>query len=132
LSVAAAELMTFEPVAVEPVKPIFATPGWDVSAPPRSLSSQMTLNTPGRRMSLQISPMRHVVKGVVGAGLATTVLPAKSAGATLRSRRPTGTFQGVMAATTPSGPRRSTLIPGYRSNTPLVISRRAWVAVSTP
>ncbi len=46
-----------------------------------------------------------MVSGVVGAGFTTTVLPASSAGASLVIMRMTGKFQGVIAATTPSGVR---------------------------
>jgi len=43
------------------------------------------------------------VSGVSSAGLATTVQPAASAGAILRAIIASGKFQGVMAATTPTG-----------------------------
>ena len=63
----------------------------------------MTLTTPAGRIRAQSSPNLSVVSGVVGAGLATTVLPASRAGATLIINRSIGRFHGVMAATTPSG-----------------------------
>ena len=43
------------------------------------------------------------VSGVSSAGLQTTVHPAASAGAILRAIIAAGKFQGVMAATTPTG-----------------------------
>src|SRR5258708_35753114 len=63
----------------------------------------MMLTTPGGRIRAQSSPNLSVISGVVGAGLATTVLPARRAGAALIIRRSTGKFHGGMAATTPSG-----------------------------
>ncbi len=59
--------------------------------------------SPGGSTSAQSSPKRSVVRGVVGAGFMTTVFPARSAGATFIISRITGKFQGVIAATTPSG-----------------------------
>jgi len=83
LMVAAAETITFDPVAIEPVKAMLSTPGWEVSASPRSLSSQMTLSTPAGSRSFRSSPMRTLDRGVVPAGLTITVLPASSAGSSL-------------------------------------------------
>ena len=68
---------------VEPVNATLATSGCCVSAAPRSFWSAMTLSTPGGRIDAASSPKRRVVSGVVGAGFATTVLPASSAGASL-------------------------------------------------
>ena len=45
------------------------------------------------------------LSGVNSDGLATTVLPASSAGASFHASRTTGKFHGVIAATTPSGLR---------------------------
>ena len=73
-----------------------------------------TLKTPsGSPASLKISARRSVVNGVVSAGLATTVLPARNAGPSLLHSSVVGKFQGTIAATTPSG-RRST-----RASTPV-------------
>ena len=49
------------------------------------------------------SPSASAVSGVSGAGLATTVQPTASAGATLRVIMAAGKFHGVIAATTPIG-----------------------------
>ena len=62
----------------------------------------MMLSTPGGSISAQSSPNSSVVSGVVGAGFATTVLPASSAGATLIISSTSGKFHGVIAATTPT------------------------------
>ena len=75
-----------------------------------------TLNTPaGSPPSCRSSAKRSVVSGVVPAGLATTVLPATSAGASLFDSSVVGKFHGTIAPTTPSG-RRSTMpsTPGSR------------------
>lgn len=47
--------------------------------------------------------MNAAVAGVSGAGFSTTVQPARSAGTTLPTFTYSGTFQGEMAPTTPSG-----------------------------
>ena len=49
------------------------------------------------------STTRQVLSGVVGAGLATTVLPLSRAGASLVNSKMKGKFHGVIAATTPQG-----------------------------
>ena len=54
----------------------------------------MMLTTPAGRIRAQSSPNLSVVSGVVGAGLATTVFPARRAGATLIVKRIIGTFHG--------------------------------------
>ena len=46
------------------------------------------------------------VRGVTSDGLATTVLPAASAGAIFQVNRYSGRFHGLMQPTTPSGRRR--------------------------
>jgi hypothetical protein len=45
------------------------------------------------------------LSGVNSDGLATTVFPASNAGANFHASNTTGKFQGVIAATTPSGLR---------------------------
>ena len=72
-----------------------ARPGDDVEHPAGSPPSDSS------------SANRSVVSGVVAAGLATTVLPATSAGASLLHSSVVGKFHGTIAPTTPSG-RRST------------------------
>ena len=47
--------------------------------------------------------------GVSGDGLSTTELPSASAGATTRMPSTSGKFQGVIAATTPTGTRSAML-----------------------
>jgi hypothetical protein len=47
--------------------------------------------------------MSSALNGVARAGRKTTEQPAASAGATLRVTIPAGKFQGVSAATTPTG-----------------------------
>ena len=49
------------------------------------------------------------VSGVYGDGFATTVLPASHAGASFHASRITGKFHGVIAATTPSGLRTTSM-----------------------
>jgi hypothetical protein len=117
LTPGAHKAMTRSPTGVEPVKAIFLTAGWVTSASPVIAPlPAMTLNTPaGSPPSHSSCAKRRVVSGVVFAGLATTVLPATSAGASLLHSRVVGKFQGTIAPTTPSG-RRSTYpsIPGSR------------------
>ncbi len=52
--------------------------------------------------------MRSTAKGASSADFTTTVLPATRAGATLSAINSIGTFQGMMAPTTPSGSRTVT------------------------
>ena len=67
-----------------------------------------TLKTPaGSPPSCSSSAKRSVVSGVVPAGLATTVLPATTAGASLFESSVVGKFHGTIAPTTPSGRRRT-------------------------
>ena len=57
-----------------------------------------------------------VDRGVVLAGLATTVFPTARAGAILFASRVSGKFHGMMAPTTPSGRRTtSPKAPGTES-----------------
>ena len=55
----------------------------------------------------KISNSSTAESGVCSAGLSTTVLPAATAGASLRVTIELGKFQGVMQATTPRGRRRT-------------------------
>src|SRR5258708_33426311 len=65
-----------------------------------------TLSTPGGSpASSAASAMRKASSTVSGAGLSTTVLPAASAGPSLRNEMAWGTFHGTIAATTPIGSR---------------------------
>ncbi len=110
-SVSAPLAMIRLPVAVDPVKPTFATSGWAVRCGPRSLSSAMMLITPAGNISLQISPSSKAVAGVVGAGLRTMVLPASTAGPIFQHATSNGKFQAMMPTTTPSGMCRTSIKP---------------------
>ena len=105
----AASAMTRSPVGVEPVKATLRVSGCVISASPaRGPVPVTTLRTPGGRpASVRISASRSVVNGVVSAGLATTVLPHTSAGPSLFDSSVVGKFHGTIAATTPSGLRRT-------------------------
>ncbi len=105
----AARAMICSPTGVDPVNAIFRMPGWVTSAVPVSEPLPVTtLNVPaGRPPSARSSANRSVVSGVVPAGLATTVLPATRAGASLLQSSVVGKFHGTIAATTPSGRRRT-------------------------
>ena len=103
----AADMATFLPVSIEPVKLILRGTGWLVIQAPSSSPPLTTLSTPGGRTSRSNSPTLRVVSGVNGDGLRTMVLPARSAGAIFQKARVSGKFHGVMAATTPRG-RRAT------------------------
>ena len=94
----------FLPAAVDPVKETLSTPGWLTRCSPTSRPAGTTLSTPlGRPASAKISASTLASSGVSGAGLNTTVLPDSRAGASLAQARKSGTFHGVMAATTPIG-----------------------------
>ena len=63
-----------------------------------------TLKTPsGRPACLVMSASREAVSGAHSGGLATTVLPAASAGPIRQVASISGAFQGVMMAVTPAG-----------------------------
>src|SRR5262245_49011827 len=97
--------MIFFPVATLPVNEIFRTPGFDARCAPSSLPPESTFSTPGGTISFRMSATMRDVSGVYGDGFATTVLPASQEGASFHASRITGKFQGVIAATTPSGLR---------------------------
>ena len=65
------------------------------------------------------SAKRSVEVGVTSEGLATTVLPAASAGNSFQPRRPSGVFHGVMAATTPIG-SRTVYVVKFGNGAPIV------------
>ena len=121
----AASAMICSPTGVEPVKAILRTSGWRTRAVPVTDPLPVTtLNTPaGRPPSASSSAKRSVVSGVVPAGLATTVLPATSAGASLLHSSVVGKFQGTIAPTTPSGRRRT--IPSTPGSRPGVWAPRS-------
>ena len=66
------------------------------------------LNTPGGSTRFISSQMRSTASGASSADFTTTELPATSAGATFSAISSMGTFQGMMAPTTPSGSRTVT------------------------
>ena len=95
--------MIFLPVATLPVNEILRTSGWPESSAPTLPGPAMTLITPAGRMSFSISATINELSGVNSDGLATTVLPASSAGANFHASSTTGKFHGVMIEQTPSG-----------------------------
>src|SRR5207237_247014 len=103
----AASAITCLPVWVSPVKPILRTFGFLISSwPTTAPGPTTTLSTPGGRPPSFISSTRRMVdRGVVLAGLATTVFPTARAGAILFASRVSGKFHAIMAPTTPSGRR---------------------------
>ena len=66
------------------------------------------------------------MSGVAWAGLAMTVLPAASAGAILDTQSTSGTFHGMMAATTPTG---SSTVYVCRSSLMEIVSPRMFRAL---
>ena len=84
--------MMWRPVAVSPVKAMRRTSGWPTSASPIVAPRPVTtLSTPsGTPASANRRATSSVASGVVDAGLATTVLPLASAGATFVPSRVSG------------------------------------------
>ena len=78
--------MISPPVAVEPVKAIFSTPGWRTRCAPATVPGPgTTLMAPGGKpTSLASSAIRSAESGVAESGLSTTVQPAASAGASFQ------------------------------------------------
>ena len=76
-----------------------------MSSSPTTLPGPVTtFRTPGGSpLSSISSASRIVARGVVLAGLTTTVLPTAMAGAILLAISVSGKFQGTMAPTTPIG-----------------------------
>ena len=105
----AAEAATFLPVSTEPVKEILRGTGCDVIQAPSESPPDTTFTTPGGSTSRITSPSISVVSGVNGEGLITSVFPASSAGAIFHTPSSSGKFHGVIAATTPSGRRRTSV-----------------------
>src|SRR5438132_1482977 len=70
------------PTSVEPVNATFLTPGCETTSEPVLPAPVTMLTTPGGSSAcIQISAKSIADRGVVSAGLSTTVLPAASAGA---------------------------------------------------
>ena len=78
---AAAAVATSRPARTLPVMATSWGMGWLTRARPVSRSPQITLNTPGGKISPATSASITVVTGVVSDGFSTTVLPAARAGA---------------------------------------------------
>ena len=109
LTVPAHCAISFLPISVDPVKVSLRTVGLLVISPPIAAAEPVTtLKTPGgmpaRRAS---SASASAENGVCVAGFSTIVQPAASAGPALRVIMAAGKFHGVMAATTPTGWRRT-------------------------
>src|SRR5690606_8639369 len=96
------------PTAVLPVNDTALTAGCTTIASPTFGPRPCTMfSTPaGNPISAASEPSIVAVIGVTSDGLATTVLPAASAGAIFQVNRYSGRFQGEIVATTPSGWRR--------------------------
>ncbi|CSI50106.1 Uncharacterised protein [Vibrio cholerae] len=93
------------PTPVEPVNESLRTVLLSVSTRPISIASPVTTcNKPsGIPACCARSAKAKAVNGVSGAGFKTTAQPAAKAGAHLRVIMAAGKFQGVIAATTPTG-----------------------------
>ena len=105
LKVSAAVLAMVRPDASPPVKAILSTPGCEVSAAPTSAPKPVTtFTTPGGMPASCTSFINSSVDAEVNSdGLMTMVQPAAKAGAIFQASKSKGEFQGVMAATTPTG-----------------------------
>jgi len=105
LTVAAAWPMSSLPTSVDPVKLTLRTTGDSMSARLMGPDAPvMTLNTPaGSPARSATAAQASADSGVSPAGLATSVHPAASAGASLRASMALGKFHGVIAAHTPTG-----------------------------
>ena len=103
----AAYCMIRRPVAVSPVKEIFAIRLLVASARPISAPGPLTmLSTPAGTMSAISSASLRMDHGVGLAGLSTVQLPAASAGAIFQAPISTGKLNGMICPTTPSGSRK--------------------------
>src|SRR5262249_18007462 len=116
--------ISFLPTAVEPVNENLRTSGWVVSTSPTAWAAVdgTTLNTPaGTPARSASSASASADSGVSSDGLITNGQPAASAGAALRVIMALGKFQGVIAATTPTGCLKTKMrLPA------------AWVGITSP
>src|SRR5207248_131108 len=89
------------------VNVILATIAWVISASPVDGPSPGTrLKTPGGKpTSSRSSVIRMTASDAYSDGFMTTVQPVARAGAAFWANRKTGAFQGMIAATTPTGSR---------------------------
>src|SRR5712692_9809316 len=125
----AAPAMIARPVAVEPVNAIFRLRGWLSSSSwsVRAGLAVTTLNVPGGSpASSAMLAMASAVSGVAGEGFSTTVQPAARAAASFRVTIVAGKFQGVTAATGPTGWRSTHVrFPVCGDGTHSPVTRRA-------
>ena len=93
------------PVAVSPVKLIFATLGSQTSFSPtvRPGPGSTLTAAGGTPASRRTWPSNSALIGVSDAGLSTTGLPHARAGATFQVAISSGKFQGTTSAHTPTG-----------------------------
>src|SRR5690606_24585545 len=112
LNIGAAVRAMFSPVFVPPVKEIALMFLCSTMACPAEGPLPCTMfKTPfGSPASVQISPKRKAVIGVISLGFATTVFPAAIAGATFQENKYNGKFHGEMQPTTPMGWRNVKLM----------------------
>src|SRR5437867_9929842 len=125
----AAPAMIARPVAVEPVNAIFLMSGWLSSSSwsVRAGLAVTTLKVPGGSPASSAMPaMASAVSGVAGDGFRTMLHPAARAGAILRVTIVAGKFQGVTAATGPTGWRSTQVrLPACGDGTHSPVTRRA-------
>jgi hypothetical protein len=96
------------PTAVDPVNATLAVSGWRTRVSPTAPEPVTMLTTPaGTPAASTASSTNRMDSGVDGAGLTTTVHPARSAGASLTTTRLIGKFHGAMSTQTPTGSRRT-------------------------
>ncbi len=96
LSVPATVFAISRPTSVDPVNATLSTSSCATSARPVSPAPVMMLTTPGGRSACwQISANSSAVRGVVSAGLRTTVLPHARAGAIFHDSISSGKFHGI-------------------------------------
>jgi len=92
------------PTSVDPVNATLSTSGWATTAAPVAPPPVTMFTTPGGRSACwQIWAKVSAVRGVVSAGLSTTVLPVARAGATFQASMRSGKFHGITWPATPSG-----------------------------
>ena len=91
-----------------PVKATLSTPSCFTRCSPTSRPAGTKFTTPaGSPASCTSSARITASRGVSGAGFTTTVAPAASAGPSFSMIVKSGTFQGTMAAATPTGSWRT-------------------------
>ena len=105
----AASFISCLPTLTDPVKVTLRTMGEAIRWVEIFAGSPVTtLRAPaGRPASWAVCASAKLAPGASSAGLMTTLQPAASAAAILRAGSRTGKFQGVKAATTPTGSNRT-------------------------